>query len=67
MKNYYDAYTIQEFGIPFNECKLEGYTEYTSTEVYSVPGWAARKISRPSLRVVGCYGGKPASGIFTEK
>ena len=66
-KFYAHAYTLDAAGVPFEDCKIEGYTENTSTEVYSVPQKHQDKISVPSLRVVGCFDKPPSNGIFTEK
>ena len=63
---YIDAYEIAESGIPFNECKLEGHTEFTQTEVYSIPDEYADVVG-DSLKIVGCFGRRTDNGIFTER
>ena len=66
-KFYAHSYTLVHAGIPFKDCKLEGYTEHTDTEVYSVPAHYQNKIGVPSLRIIGCFDKPPTDGIFTEK
>lgn len=63
IEKYADAYKIRDLGIPFEECKLEGITEYTQTDVYSVPSKYNHLIEQ-SLKAVGYT--EAFGTLFTE-